>query len=52
MEREEDPFVYSRAVVCAGVSSSLPAAALREEEPDQAVDLDKARREHDEYVEV
>lgn len=52
MEEEKDPFVYSRAVVCGGVASSLPAAALRMAEPGQGVDLDKARQQHQKYTEV
>lgn len=49
-----DAFVYSRAVVCSGVASSLPAAALRMEElrPDQDVDLKIARQQHEEYTKV
>ena len=48
----EDVFVYSRAVVCEGVSSTLPAAALRMEEPGQAIDLERACSQHKEYTEV
>ena len=48
----EDAFTYSRAVVCGGVSTSLPEAALRLEEPEQVVDLERARRQHEEYVQV
>ena len=47
----EDVFVYSRAVVCEGVSSTLPAAALRMGEPEM-VDLEKARSQHEEYIKV
>ncbi len=49
---EEDPFVYSRAVVCSGISPSLPAAALRMEESGEAVDMDKANQQHQKYVQV
>ncbi len=48
----EDPFVYSRAVVCSGISPSLPAAALRLEEHGQAVDIEKALLQHKKYVAV
>lgn len=51
-DEEEDPFVYSRAVVCSGISPSLPETALRMEEPGQAVDLEKAHQQHRRYVEV
>lgn len=46
-----DPFVFSRAVVC-GISPSLPAAAVRLEEPGEAVNLEKAHQQHQKYVEV
>ena len=49
---EVDPFIFSRAVVCSGISSSLPAAALRLEEPGQAVDMEKALQQHQKYVQV
>lgn len=49
---EKDHFVYSKAVVCGGIASSLPAAALRMAEPGQGVDLDKARQQHEKYTEV
>lgn len=48
--REEDAFMYSKIVVCGGVPSSLPAAALRL--GDQEVQLEKARHQHEEYVKV
>ena len=51
-EGEADPFVFSRAVVCSGISASLPAAALRLEEPGQAVDMEKALQQHKEYVQA
>lgn len=52
MEKGEcgDKFVYSRAVVCEGVASTLPEAALRMEEPSKVVDLEKARSQHREYT--
>ncbi len=46
-----DPFRYSKAVVC-GVAAALPEAALRQCEAGQPVDLQKAREQHREYVEV
>lgn len=47
----ENPFVYRRAVVC-GIADSLPAAALRLSEPNDPVDLQKARMQHQQYVDV
>ena len=47
----EDPFTYSRAVVC-GVPSTLPAAALRMDPSGEPVNLSRARQQHQEYVEV
>ena len=47
----EDLFSYTRAIVC-GISSTLPAAALRQDGGGEPVDLEKARRQHQEYVEV
>lgn len=44
-------FSYSRAVVC-GVPASLPGAALRQGEPGEPVDLERARKQHEEYVKV
>ena len=44
-------FNYTRAVVC-GVPASLPGAALRLGEPGEPVNLEKARKQHDEYVKV
>ena len=52
MEAEEDPFQYTRAVVCAGVPASLPAAALRMAEPGLPVDLQKATNQLQRYTEV
>ena len=52
MEKEGDHFVYSKAVVCTGIASSLPAAALRLEEPEQAIDMEKAHQQHKAYVAV
>lgn len=42
-------FEYTRAIV-RGVPSSLPAQAQRLEEPDEGIDLLKARKQHAEYV--
>ena len=42
---------YSRAVVC-GVPASLPGAALRLDEPGEPINLEKAQKQHDEYVAV
>lgn len=47
----DDPFVYTRAVVC-GVPASLPQAALRTEDAGEPISLDKARHQHEEYVRV
>lgn len=44
-------FKYNRAVVC-GVPASLPGAALRLGEPGEPVNLEKTRKQHDEYVKV
>ena len=44
-------FNYTKAVVC-GVAASLPVAALRMDEPGEPVNLEKARKQHDEYVKV
>ncbi|MCG8623188.1 MAG: hypothetical protein MJE68_14480 [Proteobacteria bacterium] len=44
-------FKYTRAVVC-GVAASLPGAALRQGEPGEPVNLEKAREQHDAYVKV
>ena len=49
---EQDHFVYSKAVVCSDVASSLPGAALRMAEPGQGVDLEKARLQHEKFTEV
>lgn len=47
-----DPFVYSRAVVCGGVASTLPASSLRLASSKQKVDLESARHQQKQYVEV
>ncbi len=52
IETGEDSFQYSRAVVCGGVASSLPAAALRMAEPGEPVDLQRAQQQHREYIQV
>ena len=44
-------FNSTRAVVC-GVPASLPGAALRLGEPGEPIDLERARKQHDEYVKV
>ena len=44
-------FKYTKAVVC-GVPASLPGAALRLDEPGEPVNLEKARKQHEEYVKV
>lgn len=38
--------------MCGGVASSLPAAAVRMEEPGEPIDLQKARQQHEAYTEV
>lgn len=50
---KEDPlehFTYSRVVVSAGVPSSFVSDSLREKEPDEPIDLVKARLQHANYV--
>lgn len=47
----EKSFMYGRAVVCS-IPDSLPAAALRLCEPKDPVDLQKARLQHQQYVEA
>ena len=44
-------FRYDVAVVC-GVAASLPAAALRQDEQMLPVDLQKAKDQHEKYVQV
>ena len=51
VQRNMADFKYTRAVVC-GVAASLPGAALRQGEPGEPVNLEKARKQHDEYVKV
>ena len=46
-----NPFTYSRAIVC-GIPDSLPAAALRMDSGGEPVDLEKARQQHEEYLQV
>ena len=46
-----EQFQYTRAVVC-GVAASLPGAALRLEEPGEPINLERARKQHEEYVKV
>ena len=47
-----DPFVYTRAVVCGGVASTLPTISQRLESSKAKVDLEKARQQQRQYVEV
>jgi len=50
---QEDPlehFYYSRVVVASGVPSSFVSDSLREKEPDEPIDLAKARLQHSNYV--
>ena len=47
-----DPFVYSRAIVCGGVASTLPTTSLRLATSKQKVDLEVARQQQKKYVEV
>ena len=49
MEQTPLKFQYKKAIVCA-VPSTLPAAALRQNDPQEPVDLDKAVQQHSEYV--
>ena len=44
-------FVYTRAVVC-GVPASLPRAAVRMDDSGEPIDFDKAKKQHEEYVQV
>ena len=44
-------FRYDLAVVC-GVPASLPAAALRQDDQTLPVDLQRARDQHEQYVQV
>ena len=48
----ENPFQFSKAVVCCGVASSLPATAIRLEEPGEPIDLERARQQHAAYTEA
>ena len=50
-EMAANPFKYSRAIVC-GIPDSLPAAALRMDSGGEPVDLEKARQQHEEYLQV
>ena len=47
----EGQFRYSRAVVC-GIPASLPAAALRQNDTGEPVNLQRAREQHEKYVET
>jgi len=51
MSRPSQPFEYKCAIV-RGVSSSLPAEALRMHSDGPSIDLARARAQHDEYVRV
>lgn len=44
-------FRYSKAIVC-GVPSSLPVAALRQDNEVEPVNLELARKQHKDYVNV
>ena len=44
-------FVYRKAVVC-GIADSLPAAALRQCESQEPIDLQKARLQKQQYVDA
>ena len=44
-------FTYSKAVVC-GVPASLPEAAVRMCDSGEPVNLQKAREQHEKYVQV
>lgn len=46
-----DMFRYTKAIVC-GVPASLPEAALRLEADALIVDLELARKQHKEYIDV
>lgn len=46
-----DAFSFSRAIVC-GVPASLVDAAQRLCEPDEPVNLSKAREQHIQYVDA
>ena len=52
MSSDNGSFVYSKAVVCGGVASTLPASSLRLGNSKGKVDLEKARQQQREYVEV
>ena len=45
-----DSFKFSKAIVC-GIPESLPAAALRQD-AGEPVDLQRAREQHKQYVEM
>jgi hypothetical protein len=52
LSSEVDPFVYTRVIVSGGVASTLPGSSLRLESSSKKVDLEKARQQQREYVEV
>ena len=51
MAGQERFFAYTKAVVC-DIPASLPGAALRMDSTGDPVDLNNARRQHQEYVKV
>lgn len=46
-----NPFTYTRAIV-SGIPASLPAAALRMDGSGSPVDLERARQQHEDYLQV
>ena len=49
MRKGNSKFQYTKAIVCA-IPSSLPAEAQRQNDPEEAVDFEKAVRQHHQYV--
>ncbi len=46
-----DLFKYTKAIVC-GIPDSLAAEALRMEGGGEPVDLERARQQHEDYLQV
>ncbi len=46
-----DLFKYTKAIVC-GIPDSLVAEALRMDEGGEPVDLERARQQHEDYIQV
>ncbi len=46
-----NPFQYSTAIVC-GIPDSLAAAALRMDASGEPVNTERARQQHEEYLQV